>query len=65
MYYNCNVSVADKSFRDWWFILSSNLFQQTLLHIAVGKGDVNIVRTLLGQEVDTNIKDGDGVILLV
>ena len=37
------------------------MFQETPLHIAVRQRDLETVRTLLGQGVDTNIKDKDGV----
>jgi len=45
----------------WAWLHSSKLFQETPLHIAVGKGDLETVRRLLGQGVDANIKDKDGV----
>lgn len=31
------------------------------MHIAVRQGDVNTVKTLLGQGADPNVKDEDGV----
>ena len=36
-------------------------YQMTPLHMAVEKSHSNIVKYLVGQEVDTNVKDGNGV----
>ena len=49
--------MAEKSFH----LLSSKLFQETSLHIAVRQQDLETVRMLLDQGVDTNIKDKNGV----
>ena len=49
--------MAEKNFH----LLSSKLFQETSLHIAVRQQDLETVRMLLGQGVDTNIKDKNGV----